>query len=287
METNTREHDDNNEPPNLDAGITEAAKELVAYSPRLLSLQRALSVGAAGAQEREAKRLAKKYGTDHPRVAEARARAASLGASGKHVQDGVTYVTKAIEPLFTQNLFAGYVVDAKGDAAVGHVVRLRERGDKGAELHGKTGKDGYFKIALGGPKGARRDPLQSLAVNLARFIPANSAPPPAAAKAGAVKTKRETAKAAAARAAAGKTDDTKSGAATPNDPKPNGPKERREFDVSIVDPAGSVVHEEELPLRVASGQSTFRYFVLSGTNPKTSVKGDAKGDGKAAHRVKG
>src|SRR5688572_21088288 len=233
MAISIRDQNEGEEQPGLEAGVIEAAKDLMTVAPRLLAFQRALSGGIASTQEREARRLAKKYGGEHPRVVAARSRAAALSAQGSHIDSGVDQLGKAIEPLFTQNMLAGYVVDSKGTPAASHTVRLQLRGEKGQAPCGKTGKDGYFRIALGGSKSPGRDPVKGLAANLARFMPS------AAGSAGKANTASETAD------------------------KP----QLREYDVSILDPAGQVVHEEDLPLPINMGQSSFRYFVLSGKAP--------------------
>jgi hypothetical protein len=251
MEKVIRDPNQTEEQPGLAAGVVEAAKDLSVVAPRLLVLHRALSTGAAATQSREAQRLTRKYGADHPRVAAARARGAAYAGGGKHVSEGVTHLGKAIEPLFTQNIFSGFVVDRNGAAAVSHVVRLQERKKKDGDLTGRTGKDGSFRIALGGAKGTGRDPLKSLAANLAKLIPNGARTEEAAAKADSPDVKRASVKA-----------DAKPTAAADS-------KHRREYDVSILDPAGNVVHQEELPLPIDVGRSTFRYFVLPTANPKT------------------
>ena len=228
------------EQPGLAAGITDAARELLAVAPRLLTLQRALSSGAASTQTREARRLEKKYGRDHVRVAAARERAAGMVTEGARIDSGVNLAGKFTEPLLTADLFAGYVVDAKGVAAAGHTVRLTARTKGAGKFSGKTDQDGYFRIDIGGAKRPASDPLTVLKSHLARFENAE-----------AVKV---------AAKAAGSAEN----------------KQTREFDLSILDPSGKTVHQEELPVPIGVGRSTFRYYALANEIVKPAPKTPTK-----------
>lgn len=234
--------DNPEEHPGLAAGVTDAARDLLAFAPRLLSLQRALSSGAAATQTREAQRLEKKYGRDHARVAAARERAAGMTLEGSRLDSGVDLAGKFTEPLITADLFTGYVVDAKGAAAAGHTVRLTARAKPARKFSGKTDKDGYFRIDIGDAKRPNRDPMAVLKAHLSRFDPAAATP------------KTATPKAAAAAAAA------------------TGDKQTREYDLSILDPSGKVVHQDELPVPIGVGRSTFRYYVLANEIVKPDPK---------------
>jgi hypothetical protein len=241
---------DKEEQPGLAAGVTDAARDLLLIAPRLLSLQRALTGGASARQTREARRLEKKYGSDHALVVAARARAAGMVAEGSRIDSGVNLAGKFTEPLLKADLFSGYVVDASGAAAANHTVRLTARTKGAGKFSGKTDKDGYFRIDISGAKRTPGDPLTVLKAHLAVLE---------------------------SRAAANATQKA-AGAAVDN-------KQTREFDLAILDPSGKVVHQEQLPVLIGVGRSTFRYFVLADTIVKPEPKSPAK-TRKAATKTK-
>src|SRR5690348_12976088 len=124
--------------PGLPAGIDEIARDLSAFAPQVLELQRAFTAGYATAQEREHQRLANKHGKDAPRTLAAADRIELLKTESGQFEEGLAKVTRFIEPLIAQGIFSGYVSDAKGDPAAAHVVTVSAREGRKFSRSAKT-----------------------------------------------------------------------------------------------------------------------------------------------------
>src|SRR4051812_12036651 len=93
--------------PGIEAGITEVARELFAFAPQVLDLQRMLSSGYATVQAREHQRLMDKHGKDDPRAQAAAERIAMLKVESASLEEGVSKAAKYVEPLMLPGIFSG------------------------------------------------------------------------------------------------------------------------------------------------------------------------------------
>ncbi|HEY6556741.1 MAG TPA: carboxypeptidase-like regulatory domain-containing protein [Polyangiaceae bacterium] len=262
------EPEDKHEQLKLLAGTTEALRDLRQFFPRFLQFQGALHFGAAGTQLREAERLANKYGrADHPRVKDAAARAERMKISAQHLTLDLDRLEKVVDTFAVEDVFHGYVVDAKGDAVSNYTVRVTTTPSQHDPLSAKTDTKGYFRIEFESLGDKPREPKAGvgrqnvLLTNLARLPEildlsgsgADTEKPPRASK----------------RAVAAK----QGGPAAPppappathssRAPESDNDEDGIDLKVQIVDPKGKLVFEDDLPPRMQNGRSVLRYYALS------------------------
>ena len=245
----------------LMAGAVQAAKSLSVLAPQMLDLQRALNTGAAKTQAREADRLAKKYGANHPRVADARARAERMERVGQQLDTGLAGAKRVAETFTTDNVFHGYVVDENAAPASAHTVRVEFKAGRQGELTAKTNGEGYFRIELEGAGGKPGGSGRAGGLNSVLMSRMGGLAPEVDMSAFEVKARkapaRKRAKAKSARAAAAP-------AAAVLNEADTGTGEVLEVEVQILDPAGKLVYEDEAPPQFEDGQSVFRYYSVKG-----------------------
>lgn len=215
------------------AGIDQVFAEMSEMAPQFLALQSALVRGMARSQEREAERLARRKAPD-AEVAQARLRADQIREVQVQLEgigDAAARVTRA---LAEGALFHGYVLDAEGAGAPGHVVQITggpaAGGKRAAGYRAKTDESGYFRIAFDVPEPGRgtRDLAESLIASRTRA-------------AGTASSSDEKAQMA---------DDASASAA--------------DVRVDILDPSGKIVLRDPTPPDFSTDQAVFRFYPLLG-----------------------
>lgn len=219
------------EEDNLLAGTTDAFGRTGALALEMLALQQALLGGMAGAQRREAKRLAQVGGGEDPRIDAALERVARFDALHAEVERGGAVAQHLAATFQTDGVFHGYVTRSDGaPAAEGHVVQLKlqRAGQRVPESYSaKTDAAGYFRMELAMP-GRDADRV---------------APEPG----GWFERFAQMAAATATSAA----------------PTPAPDQDAVETNVQVLAPSGCVVFDDPVPPVFDAGISEFRYYVLS------------------------
>ena len=141
------------------AGVDAVFAQAKPMGPLLLQLQRGLAEGLKRSQLREAERLEKKDKQD-PRAASARLRAERIGTLAVDLERVGQAAERFVQGMTGGGMFHGYVVDAAGAPAVGHVVRLGSREQQEAH-QAKTDEMGYFRIEFDAP-GVRKKTLEEI-----------------------------------------------------------------------------------------------------------------------------
>ena len=129
------------------AMFAATAKALGEKVPALLRMQGALLQGIVSSQMREAKRLAEED-KDDPEALAAMLRAKRLGAVGAQLVKVGTGLVSAVDSQADGDVLHGFVMQANGTPAVGHIVEARDLRDK--VLEGRTDAQGHFRIDLCG-----------------------------------------------------------------------------------------------------------------------------------------
>jgi hypothetical protein len=215
---------------NLLAGTTDAFGRTGELALEILALQQALLGGIAGAQRREAKRLAQAGGEEDPRIDAALERAARFDALHAEVERGGAEAQHLAATFQTDGVFHGYVTRSDGaPAAEGHVVQLKlQRTDQRVpeSYSAKTDAAGYFRMELAMP-GRDAD----------RVVPEPG---------GWFERFAQMAAATATTAA----------------PTPAPDQGAVETNVQVLAPSGRVVFDDPVPPVFDAGVSEFRYYVL-------------------------
>ncbi|GEN98741.1 hypothetical protein NSE01_05740 [Novosphingobium sediminis] len=133
------------------AAIDSVFGQIARLAPPMLQLQQALLSGLAQAQRREAKRLAG-TGGDEAGAERALERARRARDLQQEVASFARLAGQLAEGLTEKPLFHGYVLDAEGEPAPDHIVRIV--GDSAADQNyahvgrreAKTDATGYFRF---------------------------------------------------------------------------------------------------------------------------------------------
>jgi hypothetical protein len=241
------------EQDNLLAGTTDAFGRTGELALEILALQQALLGGIAGAQRREAKRLAQAGGEEDPRIDAALERAARFDALHAEVEHGGAVAQHLAATFQTDGVFHGYVTRSDGaPAAEGHVVQLKlQRTDQRVpeSYSAKTDAAGYFRMELAMP-GRDADRV---------------APEPGG------WFERFAQMAAAPGTPAGQAKGAAAATATTAAPTPAPDQGAVETNVQVLAPSGRVVFDDPVPPLFDAGVSEFRYYVLP--EGRTASKG--------------
>lgn len=227
------------------AGLAEALRHATTLGPQVAALHQGLLGGMRRAREREAKRIAARYGDADPRIEQAQQHMQAYERLQAAAKSQLGSVKSVVETLQRDGLFHGTVMLADGQAAAKYTVRLSVQtaaNQKAQVLSATTDSDGHFRMELselkavaGSFTGAASSKVHwserlFRSLNLGELHEAAAPATAASAPAPAATVDADTALTSS---------------------------------VQVLDPAGKVVFEDPMPPEFTDGQSEYRYYVVA------------------------